>query len=129
MSATSTATSRCFATRLCAKMPIDLRPYIIPAPKHAPVVATDATQQQAKRQKKGNVKGLAPPPYFEPVDPADDGLPKPIVVALDNGRAKILSAAISKSPIKKPESKAFTRCTYYFEMGYHRNRRWELDPL
>ena len=115
--------------RLCVKTPIDLRPYIIPAPQHAPVAAVDATQQQAKRQKKGNVKGLAPPPYFEPVDPVDDGLPKPIVVALDNGRAKIFSAAITKSPIKKPESKAFTRRTYYFEMGYHRNRRWELDRM
>ena len=66
-------------------------------------------------------------PYFEAVDPGDQDRPAPIIVALDNGRAKIFSAAISSSAIKKPTSMAFTRRRYYFEMGHQRNRRWESE--
>ena len=51
--------------------------------------------------------------------------PQPLVAALDLGRAKPYSAAISQSATKKPTSIAFKRGRYYHEMGYFARRAWE----
>ena len=110
--------------RLCVKTPIDLSPFIVPVPLEP---ATEASASAPKKRKRSARQKQPPPPYFDAVDPKNRDLPAPIIVALDNGRAKLFSAAISSSAIKKPTSMAFTRRRYYFEMGHQRNRRWELE--
>ena len=114
--------------RLCVKTPIDLEPFIVPLPSAVDEATAKEAPPPKKRQKRQKRSTKVPtPPYFEAVDPGDQDRPAPIIVALDNGRAKIFSAAISSSAIKKPTSMAFSRRRYYFEMGHQRNRRWESE--
>ena len=86
------------------------------------------------------MKPMEPPPPKDPIrkgrrpraaQTAPEGLPaleagsNPIVVTLDTGRAKLFSAAISTSAIKKPVSQAFKRTRYYHEMRYRARMKWE----
>jgi len=86
------------------------------------------------------VKPMEPPPPKDPTQKArrprtapkasDGAQPleagvNPIMVTLDTGRAKLFSAAISTSAIKKPVSQAFKRTRYYHEMKYRARMKWE----
>ena len=90
------------------------------------------------------VKPMEPPPPKDPIrkgrrqraaQTAPEGLPaleagpNPIVVTLDTGRAKLFSAAISTSAIKKPVSQAFKRTRYYHEMKYRARMKWEQQRM
>ena len=85
------------------------------------------------------VKPMEPPPSNDPVltirrprapkamdvvQPLEAG-ENPIMVTLDTGRAKLFSAAISTSAVKKPATQAFKRTRYYHEMKYMARMKWE----
>lgn len=119
--------------RLCVKCPIDLRPFIvaIPPPSNEDACggAAAAPSSGKPHRKKAQKKKVLPATSgFVPVDPNVEHV-KPVFVALDAGRAKLFSAAISRCACKKPSSMAFKRHRYYYEMGHHRNRRWELERM
>ena len=50
---------------------------------------------------------------------------EPVFVAIDGGRAKIATAAISESAIQKPRTEVFTRRRYYWEMHHAQNKKFE----
>eukprot|EP00798_Chlamydomonas_sp_ICE-L_P017719 gene17719-24078_t len=115
--------------RLCVKTKIDMRHYIRRVPP--PVMTDDGASmssgaQLTSRKKKAKTRGLPETPYFTPKDASDDRLPRPLVLGVDTGRAKLFVAAISKSAVQKPTSVVFTRHRYYYEMGHTRHRRWDL---
>ncbi len=114
--------------RLCVKTKIDMTPYVCPVPVVTEAsTSTAGTKQAKKAQKKDkHARGLPATPYFTPVDATDTTLPKPIVVGVDTGRAKLFAAAVSRSAIKKPTSVVFTRHRYYHEMEHMKHRKWDL---
>jgi hypothetical protein len=52
---------------------------------------------------------------------------QPVLVGVDTGRAKLLTAAVSVSPIQKPTSMVYTRRQYYFGMHHHQHKRFEAE--
>ena len=48
-----------------------------------------------------------------------------VIVAMDNGRAKLFTAAISRRAIERPLTAVLTRRHYYFMMRHSRQQRWE----
>ena len=81
--------------RLCVKMPIDLKPYIVPISLPSEAAASSTQASACPPQRRVLKKKVLKASEFEAVDPADAEQPNPIVVALDNGRAKLFTAAIS----------------------------------
>ena len=108
--------------RLCVKTPVDMRPFIVQVPLPSQEASTSSVVSGGLRKKKAP-KSKGVPDDFVPE--GDDGAAPPIVVGIDTGRAKLFVAAVSKSAIRKPETVAFTRRRYYYEMAHHRHRRWE----
>jgi hypothetical protein len=81
--------------RLCVKMPIDLKPYIVPISLPSEAASSSTQASACPPQRRVLKKKVLKASEFEAVDPADAEQPNPIVVALDNGRAKLFTAAIS----------------------------------
>ena len=113
--------------RLCVKTPIDLSPFIKPVPMPSRSVGEDVPpkRKRSKKVAKAEVVPAAdtsdePATTFQP----DESWGPPIIVAIDRGRAKLFTAAVSHSAIEKPITMAFTRRQYYYEMGYTRHQRW-----
>lgn len=53
----------------------------------------------------------------------------PVYVGIDNGRAKPFVAAVSRSPIVKPQTVVFSRRRFHHEIGHLAFRRWERRRL
>jgi len=55
----------------------------------------------------------------------EEPMENPVQVGVDNGRAKLFTAAVSIDPIKPPETILLTRRRYYHEMKHNIHRRWD----
>ena len=115
--------------RMVLQRKIDMRPHIIAVPDTEDDAGSSAVPVPAagRKRKRQSKKKSTPEPFS--VNPLDDSLPKPVVVAMDNGRAKLFMAAISQSAKVKPKSQGFTRNRYYHEMGHAARQRWEQERI
>lgn len=103
--------------RLCLKIPVEIASHVKPLPTEAPVDSCKSTRRGKKREREEDEPQVA------------DWLPKgnwpsPIMVGVDEGRAKLMAAAISQHPLRKPKTSVFTRKHYYAAMGYWRQQKW-----
>jgi hypothetical protein len=133
--------------RLCVKTPVDYSKFIRPLPATLPTTTTTKTTagvrgRTGRARRTGvdavDVKEAAPPAsccsssacspspcshhHHQPA-----GGVRVVAVGVDTGRAKLFTAAVSRDPLKKPESLAFTRRQYYASMGYWRHQKWNKE--
>ena len=81
---------------------------------------TDGVGMSIVLKKPVNIFAAPPVPKSE-LPPMDD----PVFIAIDTGRAKAFTAAVSIKGYKKPTYQMLTRKKYYFDMKHKIRMRWE----
>ena len=113
--------------RMVMKIKADISKYVVPVSSSDPQSSKDDLPR--KRRSKKATNGSAE----EGHEPAPATLyasqPPPVISGMDNGRAKLFMAAISRSASKKPQSMGFTRRRYYSEMGFRARQSWEAARM
>lgn len=109
--------------RLVLKTPQDITKLIRPLETVAELDAVRAASKPPKKRERKRA-AVTQPETCEAAAPAQ---PKhePVMVAMDLGRAKLFTAAVSRRAIERPTTGVLTRRRYYFEMRHGRRRRWE----
>lgn len=118
------------SARLCVKTPCDMTPFVVPLQDVR--CLADNEQQQPKKKRRTRQEYAAEKAAEEmEKEAAKESIfstrrhtQAPVQIALDKGRKKLWTAAVSTDPLKKPTSEAFTRSRYYSEMRYWRHRSW-----
>jgi hypothetical protein len=105
--------------RMVLKTPQDISKWIMPLETQAELDAVKAAKAAAK-PRRGRKRAAESCPEL-----SQQSKPAPVVVALDLGRAKLFTAAVSRAGFERPSTVVLTRRRYYFEMRHGRRGRWE----
>lgn len=108
--------------RLVIKTPRDMAAHVRPLPTVEEIEAAAAAKKARSRKGEGAAAGKAAP---QPVASTVPGAAGAALVAIDRGRAKLLTAAISASPEADREatSYVYTRGRYYHDIKYHAHQK------
>jgi len=122
--------------RMVVKTKVAIEQFVVPVYSSSSEAGpSSAPSQQMKRRRKAASKGGGgadekdadqPPPSLHSLHP-DSG--PPIIVGVDEGQAKLFSASISQSAVRRPNTMAFHRRRYYHEIGHMPRRNWELGVM
>jgi hypothetical protein len=108
--------------RMVLKIKVDISRHVVP------VSSADQQKSEGKPRRRRTKGDKAAEEVPAPAT-AHALLPSPVMAGIDEGRAKLFMAAISRSATKKPRSMGFTRRRYYSEMGFRARRRWEASRM